>query len=54
MSEDDFDNILSKISVTMPDGEEFVGIIQQIKSMLDDSDMDDYFGNKGWKRRVFG
>ena len=55
MEERDFNKILGKIS-NFPgedDFEHFVALVEQMMSMLDDADQDDYYGTEGWRHRVF-
>ena len=51
ISEDEFQKMLGAIELSHGEkGKAFVEKVEQMKSMLDETDEDDYFGTEGWKR----
>lgn len=55
ISESEYNQIIGKILIGGQTEEEltdFLQIIQQFESMLDEADCDDYFGTEGWRHRL--
>lgn len=49
------DEIRGKLLVGMADGEEtreFLRYVSDLESLLDEGDLDDYFGTEGWQHRL--
>lgn len=49
MTERDFTKILGRLEVESDTMFQFVDIIGRMMTMLDEADMDDYFGTEGWR-----
>ena len=54
MTEAEFNqNVGSILQDDWDKGEEFVHIINLLMDLLDEGDMDDFFGTEGWRHHVF-
>lgn len=51
LSESEFQRTIGKIS-TNPDYDRFITTIEVLMEMLDEGDMDDFYGSEGWRHRL--
>lgn len=55
MTERELDVIRGKLLVanaTVPECHAFLKHVSQLEEMLDEADLDDYFGTEGWRHRL--
>ena len=52
MTEKEFIKYLAKLEMGNNKDVVFVGIVEQMMALLDETDCDDYFGTEGWKHHI--
>lgn len=57
MTEKEYNKALALLGATkcLSDhtAQQFIAIVEKMEEMLNETDMDDYFGTEGWKHRLF-
>lgn len=52
MDRDDFMIFVGRIAAQSSEGEEFAFKVKQMMNLLDDGDMEDFYGTQGWQYLV--